>query len=633
MAFDETGFQVYVGTDAGELSAIDATAVDAMGNVDPSQPTVQADPAGTLDGPVLRLVPFGDGQRLAALLPGDRVAVVEAGTGTVTGTLVVAGATDMTPMGDGDAVLATPADVTDPTAAADALAAITGGDAARYRDALSKTDVDSVVLDVTLTSELRTKLQAAIDDGRLPGVRIDKTPLLAVTGSAGVDLVTLSGTLAGSVPLEGGATSAVIVSGVDEGTQLWVTTTAVTTGDPEVARIAASGDLAKDGPVVIGSFPLPGAGRRIIYDSVSELVEVLGDTPDGTGTTVYVVEPHGRAVFADHVLPFEPSAWVLDHNGDYPATSHGAILTFAPGGPSAAIDVGSYQFAWRLPGVIFGTLTVAALFLLGRILFRRRTVAVLVGLFVVLDGMFFVQSRIAMNDVYTGFFILAAYLVFAWLWVERRSWTAFWLLMPVVGVLLGLALSSKWVAAYAIGALGILVLARSALGRVLLILGLVALTSVLGWMALAVPLDSGASGNLLFTMIMVGLTLAAVAVTVYHPIAWSDEEMLLSIVGPPALGILLALTAIALGKGDASAVLGPLSVTPLELGFVLVLAGPVIYLVFNAAGRAGFGPMAPAPGPDDPGSRIPLHRRRPRAGSASARAWGCRPSGWASRWS
>ena len=117
--------------------------------------------------------------------------------------------------------------------------------------------------------------------------------------------------------------------------------------------------------------------------------------------------------------------------------------------------------------------------------------AVLAGLFVVLDGMFFVQSRIAMNDVYTGFFILAAYLVFAWLWVERRSWRAFWLLMPVIGVLLGLALSSKWVAAYAIGALGILVLARSALGRLLLILGMIALTGVLGWMALAVPADSG----------------------------------------------------------------------------------------------------------------------------------------------
>ena len=171
-------------------------------------------------------------------------------------------------------------------------------------------------------------------------------------------------------------------------------------------------------------------------------------------------------------------------------------------------------------------MTVGLLFLLARILFRRRSIAVLVALFALLDGMFFVQSRIAMNDVYVGAFILAAYCVFAWLWIkpERPRW-AFWTLMPMIGLLLGLALASKWVAAYAIGALGILILVRSALGRLLLIFGMIGLTGVLGWMAMAVPAGSEASGNLTFMLIMIALTLAAVVVTVYHPIAWSDEEM------------------------------------------------------------------------------------------------------------
>ncbi len=142
--------------------------------------------------------------------------------------------------------------------------------------------------------------------------------------------------------------------------------------------------------------------------------------------------------------------------------------------------------------------------------------------------MFFVQSRIAMNDVYTGFFILAAYCVFAWLWIERRT--------AALGVLgadarrsaccSGLALASKWVAAYAIGALGILILVRSALGRLLLIVGMIGLTGVLGWMALAVPPDSDGVGQpARSSLIMIALTLATVVVTVYHPIAWSDEEM------------------------------------------------------------------------------------------------------------
>ncbi len=221
-----------------------------------------------------------------------------------------------------------------------------------------------------------------------------------------------------------------------------------------------------------------------------------------------------------------------------------------------------------------GALTVALLFLLARILFRRRSIAILVGLFALLDGMFFVQSRIAMNDVYVGAFILAAYCVFAWLWIkpERPRW-AFWTLMPVIGVLLGLALASKWVAAYAIGALGILILARSALGRLILIAGLIGLTGVLGWMALAVPPGSGASGNLPFILIMIALTMATVVVTVYHPIAWSDEEMWLAVAGPAALGFLIALGSILVGKAGTGYTAGPVRVTPLEVGFALVAGG------------------------------------------------------------
>ena len=115
------------------------------------------------------------------------------------------------------------------------------------------------------------------------------------------------------------------------------------------------------------------------------------------------------------------------------------------------------------PGVIIGALTV------GRAVPARagpvpppRRRACWSALFALLDGMFFVQSRIAMNDVYVGFFILAAYLVFAWLWLDpRRRRGRSGSALPTMGVLLGLALASKWVAAYAIGALGILVLMRS----------------------------------------------------------------------------------------------------------------------------------------------------------------------------
>ena len=82
--------------------------------------------------------------------------------------------------------------------------------------------------------------------------------------------------------------------------------------------------------------------------------------------------------------------------------------------------------------------------------------------------------------------IVAAYVLFALLWqgrwTGRRGWAAFWLLLPVIGLLLGLALASKWVAAYSIGALGILVLTRSGLGRLILIAGMILATTFLGFM-------------------------------------------------------------------------------------------------------------------------------------------------------
>ena len=352
-----------------------------------------------------------------------------------------------------------------------------------------------------------------------------------------------------------------------------------------------------------------------MYDAASQMVHILGlapnvDTRSARPTrptwTVYVVEPHGNAVFADARLPdgFVPTAWGADFNPDYPSVGSPADPGLRRGRRrSASIDAGSHAFAWRLPGVIAGALTAGLLYLLTRILFRRRLVAGLVGLFVLADGMFFVQSRIGMNDVYVGLFIIAAYTVFAAIWTGWwRGRAAFWLAMPVIGVLLGLALASKWVAAYAIGALLLLILVRSALGRVLAILGLIGITGVLGYMAISVPPPASGGdpgfGNLTFLLIMVALTLLAVVVAVVHPIAWTDEEMRFAVIAPAALGALVFFGALATGRLDATIAIGSLTVTPLLLAIALavgvagrgrpVLAGRTLGLrAARRAARAG----------------------------------------------
>jgi hypothetical protein len=235
---------------------------------------------------------------------------------------------------------------------------------------------------------------------------------------------------------------------------------------------------------------------------------------------------------------------------------------------------------------------------------------VLVAVLSLVDGMLFVQSRIGMNDAYVGLFILAGYVLFAGLWTGlwQRRW-AFWVGMPAIGLLMGLALASKWVAAYAIAAMAVLVLARSALGRIVLILGLIAVTVVLGYQGLvtAAPVagtTATASENILFIMLMIALTLMATAVTVFHPIAWSLEEVRFAVAAPAAAGVAIGLLAIPLAGRQARVALGPLAATPsnvaISLAVALLLVAGGVAVAFSVAGRLGVGPLAPPLEPDDP---------------------------------
>jgi hypothetical protein len=302
----------------------------------------------------------------------------------------------------------------------------------------------------------------------------------------------------------------------------------------------------------------------------------------------------------------------MDSNQMYPTDDRQQILAFSPEGQVSSVDIGHHAFAWRVPGVLAGVAMAAMLYILTRILFKRREVAVLVAIFTLVDGMLFVQSRIGMNDAYVGVFIVAAYTLFAALWTGYWRWRgAFWVVMPLVGVFLGLALASKWVALYAIGGIGLLILVRSALGRLLAILGLVALTGVLGHLALVVP-QGGGLGNLPFVVIMIALTAVAVVINVLHPIAWSDDEMRFAVAAPAALGVLVALVAVATGRLESSIVVGGFAITPIYAAGAGVLLSLAVYAAFIVAGRAGFGPMAVPPAATDPAALLPPAAPPPR---------------------
>ncbi|HXG25896.1 MAG TPA: phospholipid carrier-dependent glycosyltransferase [Candidatus Binatia bacterium] len=539
LAYDDREHLLYVGTRSGEIRVIDTEELDPLRGRGLAMPETRA--FMSIDGELDRLFISRDGDRLlATLLP------------------------------DGSA--------------ADPLA------------------TRVVVIDAGAALELaRPALQgvhqvAAGNDGRLFVATRD--------GVAVIDPET--GEVTDTLDVGGPAMGVVATADLNDDP---IYATVASPGGPVLVPIIAKADTA---PEVRQPFPLPGdTAGRAYYDLASRMVHVEGTAPEGRpdagAPVIYVIEPHANAVYADAPLPWAASVIVLDDQQRYMSSDRQQLLAFDQGGRIATVEIGRHAYAWRVPGVIAGVLMALLLYVLARMLFRRRAVAVLAGLIALVDGMLFVQSRIGMNDAYVGLGIVGAYTIFAALWLHpgtsRRHWLAFALGVPIVGLFLGFALASKWVAAFAIGGLGLLVLSRSALGRVLLIAGLVVLTTALGYIAISVP-EGETGGNYLFLGIMVALVIAAVIINVVHPVAWTWEETRAAVGAPAAAGSAVLLYGLARGDAAGTIKLGGLAFTPIEIGLLGLVAAAGVWVAFLVIGRFGFGPLAPLPAPDDPAAIV-----------------------------
>ena len=358
--------------------------------------------------------------------------------------------------------------------------------------------------------------------------------------------------------------------------------------------------IPTDGQPVLGSpVPMPGPVTNATWDSASDMIHALGTAPDGRTPTIYVVEPHGNAVYANANLPFTPAAWTIDQQPNNPSGDRQQLLAFSATGTVAAVDVGSHAFAWRLPGVIAGSLMIALLYLLARILFRRRSVALAVGAIAMVDGMFFANSRIGMNDIYAGFFIVAAYVVFAALALGRwRGTSALLVGLPLLGLLLGLADASKWVGFYAMGGIGLLMLLRSGLGRTIALAAMAGFAGILGYYSISAPPDTAHPQlNVTFLLMMIGITLLMAAGIAVRSIRWTVDELRFAVVAPLVAGILVAVAGIGLGSQLQA---GPVSGRALVLvGAGLVALAVVAYAAPLLLARWGMGPLAPPPQPGD----------------------------------
>ena len=127
---------------------------------------------------------------------------------------------------------------------------------------------------------------------------------------------------------------------------------------------------------------------------------------------------------------------------------------------------GMTPFGWRFAGTLCGVLMLPAMYLLGRLLFRKRRFAVLAMLLMTFDTMHYTQTRLATIDSFVVLFILwSVYFMLRWFFTDFFDAPFGKTLVPLglSGLFMGLAVASKWTGCYA--GVGLAVLFFIGIGR------------------------------------------------------------------------------------------------------------------------------------------------------------------------
>lgn len=105
-------------------------------------------------------------------------------------------------------------------------------------------------------------------------------------------------------------------------------------------------------------------------------------------------------------------------------------------------------WAWRLPGVLVGTLAIWLVYQICMHIFKNPTIALTSAFIYSLDGLSFVQSRTGMNDIYMTCFILISLLYFL-----KNNYI-------LSAIFLGVAIATKWPGVFLFGVYSILLFKR-----------------------------------------------------------------------------------------------------------------------------------------------------------------------------
>ena len=93
-------------------------------------------------------------------------------------------------------------------------------------------------------------------------------------------------------------------------------------------------------------------------------------------------------------------------------------------------------WAWRLPGVFFGILSIFLVYQLAILLLKTEAAALISAFIFSIDGLVFVQSRTGMNDAYLVAFVLVSVIFFT-----KKKYT-------LAAIFMGIAIATKWSGIY-----------------------------------------------------------------------------------------------------------------------------------------------------------------------------------------
>jgi dolichyl-phosphate-mannose--protein O-mannosyl transferase len=162
---------------------------------------------------------------------------------------------------------------------------------------------------------------------------------------------------------------------------------------------------------------------------------------------------------------------------------------------------GDTPLGWRFMSAVFGALGLGAVYLLGLRLTGQRLVALVAATLTLVDGLYFVESRTGVIDIFGTVFMIVAFIAcYAFVTAPPDRVRTPLLLL---GLFMGLAIATKWNAVYPAVLLGALAVWRTYVLMPLLMRRIVIALAALGTLAgiIVFPLLREASGLIIVLIV------------------------------------------------------------------------------------------------------------------------------------